>query len=153
MKDNSKIIVFTIIGLVIGFIVGWLIFSGISTTGNATKGVANKELNTTISDIMTKGISEGSSDDLYVKKLLTNNGYTTTDGKTYINKALSTTTTLCYRPQGGEWGCAGSCVGEGNGCTNNGCQKNTGGCDCVFVNCPIHDGDCDIVMGGGASLD
>jgi len=149
MKNNSKIIGIVIISVVIGFIIGWLIFSGIAATGNATKSIKGDQLNLTVNNIMSKGVTEDSSDAIYVKKLLTNNGYTTTDGRTYINNAIETTTVLCYnqnnedRPGGGSF-CSGSCTGWGSECINNGCQLGDS-CACSFGgSCYQTSGSCSV---------
>jgi len=60
MKDNSKIILFTIIGLVIGFIVGWLIFGLASTTGNAKSTLNNPQI-----DLAVGGCCAAAADDLF----------------------------------------------------------------------------------------
>jgi len=157
MKTNLKIIIFAIIGVVIGLVIGWLIFDGINTTGNAVKGI-NNEITSTIGTIMAKGVKEGSKDSIYVNDLLINNGYSTTDGRTYINKALETTTVLCYkqdnedRAVGGN--CCGSCTGTGgDNCIVEGCMIENNICQCITNHCDTTSsfcyGDCD----GGAAID
>ncbi len=149
---NTKIIILAIIGLVIGFVIAWLIFSEVNTTGNATKSINNNELNSTIATIMAKGVKEGSNNATYVKSLLTNNGYSTTDGRTYTNKTLNTTTVICYLGDdlvGGD--CTGACKSSGDNCTNNGC-RNIFGCSCDYSGtCLKTSGNCS--MGGGAALE
>ena len=145
MKNcNTKIIVLAIIGLVIGFIIAWLAFSGINTTGNATKSINNNELNSIIGTIMAKGVTEGSKEDIYVKKLLTSNGYSTIDGKTYVNKALETTAMLCYEGDqvvGGD--CKGWCSGTGGDeCLTGGCKWVGQVCKCDTFQCNSTRGEC-----------
>ena len=154
MNTNSKIIILGIIVLLIGFLVGWLMFSEINTTGNAIKGIKSNDdlLITTINSIMAKGVTAGSSDSVYVNKLLINNGYSTTDGRTYTNKTLNTTTVICYLGDdlvGGD--CTGACKSSGDNCTNNGC-RNIFGCSCDYSGtCLKTSGNCS--MGGGAALE
>ena len=134
---NTKIIILAIIGLVIGFVIAWLIFSEVNTTGNATKSINNNELNSTIATIMAKGVKEGSNNATYVKSLLTNNGYSTTDGRTYTNKTLNTTTVLCYEnDQVVGNTCRGSCSATGGeGCINLGCGFVDDVCTCETRHC------------------
>jgi len=138
MNKNMSAILLLIVGLLIGIIIGWLVFGSINTTGNATKGVDDSKMTSTIETIMARGITEDSSDATYVKNLLTSNGYITTDGRTYINKALETTTVLCYNQNnedksvGADCG-SGSCSASGTQCTNFGCQMyEQGYCKCSF---------------------
>ena len=145
MKNNSKIITLTMISLVIGLVIAWLVFSGVNTTGNATKSINNSELNSTIGTIMAKGVKEGSKDDVYVKNLLINNGYSTIDGKTYINKALETKTVLCYEGDNVVGGsCGGSCSGTGgDSCFVYGCKFVEQVCKCDTFGCNSTRGNCE----------
>jgi len=157
MNKNMMSVLLLIVGLVIGLVAGWLIFNGINTIGNATKSMTGNELSSTINNIMTKGVTEDSSDATYVKKLLTSNGYTTTDGRTYTNQKLSTTTMLCYlgdKSVGGN--CTGSCTGYGDSCANWGCTLDTAYgasiCTCKFTGqCTDTSGSCS--SSGTAALD